>query len=45
MIDVRRTDLFVKWLDGLRDDKAGARISNRIDRLRLGNHGESKIGW
>jgi putative component of toxin-antitoxin plasmid stabilization module len=28
MIDVQRTDVFVKWLDGLRDDKAVARISN-----------------
>jgi putative addiction module killer protein len=42
MIDVRRTDVFVKWLDGLRDGKAVARISNRIDRLMLGNPGEVK---
>jgi putative addiction module killer protein len=32
----------MKWLDSLRDDKAVARISNRIDRLTLGNPGEVK---
>jgi putative addiction module killer protein len=42
MIDVQRTDVFMKWLDGLRDDEAVARISNRIDRLTLGNPGEVK---
>jgi putative addiction module killer protein len=42
MIDVQRTDVFVKWLDGLRDGKAVARISNRIDRLMFGNLGEVK---
>jgi putative addiction module killer protein len=42
MIEVRRTDVFVKWLDGLRDDVAVARISNRIDRLTLGNPGVAK---
>jgi putative addiction module killer protein len=41
-VDVQRTDVFIKWLDGLRDDKAVARISNRIDRLTLGNPGEVK---
>lgn len=42
MIDVQRTDVFMKWLDDLRDDKAVARISNRIDRLMFGNPGEVK---
>jgi putative addiction module killer protein len=42
MIDVQRTDVFMKWLDCLRDDKAVARISNCIDRLTLGNPGEVK---
>jgi putative addiction module killer protein len=42
LIDVQQTDVFIKWLDGLRDDKAVARISNRIDRLALGNPGEVK---
>jgi putative addiction module killer protein len=42
MIEVQRTDVFVRWFDGLRDNKAIARISNRIDRLTLGNPGDVK---
>jgi putative addiction module killer protein len=42
MIDVQRTDVFVEWLDGLRDDDAVARIASRIDRLAAGNPGDVK---
>jgi putative addiction module killer protein len=42
MIEVRRTDVFVRWLDGLRDDQAVARISKRIKRLEMGNPGDVK---
>ena len=40
MVLIRRTNLFMKWLTGLRDQKAIARIQIRIDRLALGNPGD-----
>jgi putative addiction module killer protein len=39
-MEVRKTGLFAKWLDGLRDGHARARIQIRIDRLALGNPGD-----
>jgi len=33
MIEIRKTDLFAQWLDGLRDLQARARIQARIARL------------
>jgi putative addiction module killer protein len=40
MVDVRKTDLFARWLDGLRDVRARARIQARIERLVAGNPGD-----
>lgn len=40
MIEVRKTDVFVQWLDGLRDIQARARIQARIERLATGNPGD-----
>lgn len=40
MIEVRKTAQFVKWLDGLRDTRARARIQARIKRLADGNPGD-----
>ena len=40
MILIRKTNLFMKWLTELRDQKAIARIQIRIDRLALGNPGD-----
>ena len=40
MVLIRKTNLFMKWLTGLRDQKAIARIQIRIDRLALGNPGD-----
>lgn len=40
MIEVRKTDIFVQWLDGLRDLKARARVQARIERLAAGNPGD-----
>ena len=37
MVLIRKTNLFMKWLTGLSDQKAIARIQIRIDRLDLGN--------
>ena len=42
MIEVRKTDVFAKWIDGLRDIKARARILIRIERLISGNPGDVK---
>ena len=33
MIEIRKTELFAKWLDNLRDIKAKARVLVRIERL------------
>lgn len=40
VIGVRKTEVFVEWLDGLRDARARARIQIRVDRLGLGNPGD-----
>lgn len=42
MIEIRKTDVFAKWLDGLTDIQARARILTRIDRLADGNPGDAK---
>lgn len=43
MIEVRQTEAFSKWLMGLRDLRARARIQARIDRLESGNMGDVKL--
>ncbi len=40
MVEVRKTDLFARWLDELRDVQARARIQARIERLIAGNPGD-----
>ena len=40
MIELRKTALFVQWLDGLRDLKARARVQARVERLVAGNPGD-----
>jgi putative addiction module killer protein len=42
MFEVEKTDVFLKWLRGLNDVRAVARIQIRIDRLSLGNMGDVK---
>jgi putative addiction module killer protein len=42
MIEIRKTDIFSKWLDGLNDIRARARILVRIERLAAGNPGDVK---
>ena len=39
MLEVRKTNVFAKWLDGLRDIHARARILVRLGRLAAGNPG------
>jgi putative addiction module killer protein len=40
MIEIRKTDAFEEWLDGLQDIRARARILIRIERLAAGNPGD-----
>jgi len=40
MVDIRKTDVFVQWLDGLSDIRARARVLARIERLASGNPGD-----
>jgi putative addiction module killer protein len=42
MIEVRKTAHFAKWIDGLRDIRARARVQARIERLAAGNPGDVK---
>lgn len=42
MIEIRKTDLFARWLDSLRDLRARARVLVRIERLAAGNPGDVK---
>lgn len=40
MIEVRRTDAFTAWIDGLRDRRARAVIGRRLERLSRGAFGD-----
>jgi len=40
VIEIRKTDIFVQWLDNLRDIQARARVQARIERLAGGNPGD-----
>ena len=42
MFELRRTDVFARWLDALRDAKGRARILARLDRLAEGHAGDAK---
>ena len=42
MFEIRKTKTFAKWLDGLRDMRARARVQVRIERLGTGNAGDAK---
>ncbi len=40
MIEIRKTAVFAKWIDGLKDIRARARVLVRIERLAGGNPGD-----
>lgn len=42
MIEIRKTEHLVKWIDDLQDIRARARILARIERLATGNPGNVK---
>jgi putative addiction module killer protein len=39
-VEVRKTAVFSRWMAGLRDHRARAKIAARIDRLALDNPGD-----
>jgi putative addiction module killer protein len=40
VLAIRKTEVFARWLDGLRDIRARARVQVRIERLAAGNPGD-----
>ena len=42
MIEIRQTEVYSRWFNGLRDRQARARIDVRIRRLSMGNPGDVK---
>ena len=40
MFELRKTDVYAKWLDSLRDIRTRARILVRVERLAAGNPGD-----
>lgn len=42
MYQIQRTEVFSRWLAGLRDAKGTARILARLDSVRLGNLSDSR---
>jgi len=41
-MEVRKTEVYVKWLDGLRDIRARGRVLARVERLAAGNPGDAE---
>ena len=41
-MEVRKTEAYAKWLDGLRDIRARARILARVERLAAGHAGDAQ---
>ena len=39
-MEIRKTEVFAKWLDGLRDIRGRAQVQARIERLAAGNPGD-----
>ncbi len=42
MVELRKTETFARWIDGLRDLRARAQVQVRIERLATGNAGDVK---
>ncbi|GBE10050.1 hypothetical protein BMS3Bbin12_00504 [bacterium BMS3Bbin12] len=41
MLEIRKTEVYAKWLDGLHDIRARARVLTRVERLAAGNPGDT----
>lgn len=42
MFEIRQTEVFARWLDGLADPRAAQRVAQRIVRLQAGLVGDVK---
>lgn len=42
MIEIRKTQVFARWLDSLKNLRARAKVQARIERLAMGNAGDVK---
>lgn len=42
MVEIRKTEKYAQWVDGLSDTRARARIQVRVERLAAGNTGDVK---
>lgn len=42
MLELIQSQTFQNWMNGLRDRQARARVQARLDRLALGNPGDTK---
>jgi putative addiction module killer protein len=42
MIEIRKTEIFKRWMKGFKDAFAKAHIGRRIERLKNGNAGDSE---
>jgi putative addiction module killer protein len=42
MCTIKQTDLFLKWLTKLKDIQGKVSIIRRIERMKIGNFGDSK---
>jgi len=42
VVEIRKTEKYAQWLDGLPDIRARARIQVRVERLAAGNTGDVK---
>jgi putative addiction module killer protein len=42
MFEIRKTETYARWLDGLHDIHARARVQVRVERLAAGNPGDVK---
>jgi hypothetical protein len=42
VLQIRKTDVYAKWIDNLRDLQGRARILVRVERLAAGNPGDVK---
>ena len=40
MFEIRKTETYARWLDGLHDIHARARVQVRVERLAAGNPGD-----
>jgi putative addiction module killer protein len=40
VVEIRKTARFTGWLDGVRDNRARAKVLVRLERARMGNFGD-----